>query len=457
MHGGFKDRYKVPRGGALGEGGFGTVFTAMETLTGIRRAAKRILKSQLKAEPELFENEVNSMMELDHPHIMKLVEWFEEEDHFMLILELCTGPDLFDRIGEAFEAEGMMDKAETQQYIRQMLKAVVCCHSHGIIHRDIKPENFMFKRPDPTSALKMIDLGLSKLYKEGEKIESGGMTGTIAYMAPEMVQGKSYGEQCDIWSLGVIMWPMLTGDILFPHDSEATCKKLITNPAYLKRRLREIRGTVHRDEHDILSRMLEADPQKRISAKEALLHPYSMRTYESEAALSASSFDMEVVQKMENFVKQPELKRAAMIVVAHLIAEETFLQRNTFRQFDLNGDGNLCSAEFEAGCVKHGVSVPVGFGERVWPLVDLNMSKELDFVEFLAATIDVKDGTHDKLIEGVFQILDQQRSGVLAVDDFVELFPDNSTESIQGMVLESAPSGHMSYEEFHKMMVSSTS
>ncbi len=138
---------------------------ATHVTTGIERAAKKIPKNALE-DQKLFENEVECLMELDHPHIVKLVEYFDDEEQheYILVFEMCNGPDLFDRIVDVITDKHRFDEVEAGRLLRHMLKAVLCCHSHYIIHRDIKPENFMFSRPDPRSSLKMIDLGLSQHY-----------------------------------------------------------------------------------------------------------------------------------------------------------------------------------------------------------------------------------------------------------------------------------------------------
>jgi len=169
-------------------------------------------------------------------------------------------------------------------------------------------------------------------------------------------------------------------------------------------------------------------------------------------------FDLNVVHKMEKFVKQPQLKRAGMIAIAHLIStesEELRVQRSTFCRLDKLGRGSLSMADFGAGCAEHGVKVPEGFNEKVFPFVDLNKSEGLNFVEFLAATLEVEPGTHDKVIKGAFQMLDAHGSGLLDVSGFQELFPLNSTESLKAMVRESAPSGQMTFEAFYRLMTES--
>jgi len=174
----------------LGEGGFGSVFLVTHKLTGLKRAAKRIPKATLKDDWGMLENEVKSMMELDHPHICRLFEYFEDKTDIYLILELLEGPDLFDRILETLQdpKKKRFNEYESGVILRHMLKAIFCCHSANIVHRDVKPENFMFLDKAPGAPLKMIDLGLANRGTNVDDME--GMRGTVAYMAPEMLKGE---------------------------------------------------------------------------------------------------------------------------------------------------------------------------------------------------------------------------------------------------------------------------
>ncbi|CAD7955474.1 unnamed protein product [Amoebophrya sp. A25] len=434
----------------LGSGGFGSVFLVTHKLTGQQRAAKRIHMSKLKDNWDMLENEVKAMMDLDHPHVCKLYECFTEAEHVYLVLELLRGPDLFEHMMNIFgdarhDPPHRFSDYEAGVLMRHMLKAVFCCHSANIVHRDIKPENFMFAHDNMDNPdLRMIDLGLAK--RTADPIS--GMMGTVAYMAPEMLQGQPYNRKCDLWPLGVIGYIMLTGEPLFSLVNDEDAVKEILHPGMLKRRLQQHRRVLSRDAMDFLKKMMQHDPTRRLNAKEALSHPFVMKTYMQDAdRLTASgagpretiSMD-EIIRRMRLYAELPMLKRAALVVLAHMVGTssvELERYRHAFRQLDTDGGGSVDMQEFRDGVKAQALAqqvdpesiIPDDFESFLWPSVDLNQSDDLNFTEFLAACLsaDMHDLYAENHWRAVFFVLDANGSGALNADDLVVLFHGNST------------------------------
>lgn len=155
---------------------------------------------------------------LDHPNILKLYEYFEDDQNFYLITELCTGGELFDKI---IEKEQYLEQ-EAAQVFKEMLTGVNYCHSQGIVHRDLKPENFLLETTDEVCRIKIIDFGLSKIFSQrGARTIARFHTkaGTPFYISPEVLTGN-YDEGCDMWSAGCILYCMLCGYPPFFADND---------------------------------------------------------------------------------------------------------------------------------------------------------------------------------------------------------------------------------------------
>ena len=149
------------------------------------------------------------MKKLDHPNIIKLYEIYFEEDEVFLVTEFCQGGELFDRIYN----HGKIPEGECAKLFVQMVYAIKYCHKNKICHRDLKPENFMFMNVRGEKVLKLIDFGLSRSFFQVKTATTTRMqtrAGTFVYMAPEVID-HNYNETCDFWSLGVILYVMLSG------------------------------------------------------------------------------------------------------------------------------------------------------------------------------------------------------------------------------------------------------
>ena len=204
----FKEHYEVVK--QLGKGGYGKVYQVRNKKTGDLFACKKLSKLDINNLPK-FEREINILMKTDHPNIIKLYEVFETKNSLYLIMEECHGGELFDRILEHIENEEMYTEKEAAEIIKQVMSAVEYCHNNDICHRDLKPENLLLlkKGNEKNNPIKVIDFGLSQTLNIKKILSS--KVGTAYYVSPEILAGK-YNEKCDIWSVGVILYVLLSGD-----------------------------------------------------------------------------------------------------------------------------------------------------------------------------------------------------------------------------------------------------
>lgn len=194
----------------IGKGSFGEVTKVIDTRTNQIRAIKKIKKSAIQKEKGIVKDkEYEILTKLNHPNIVRLLEYYQDADHFYLVTEFCEGGELFDQIINC----GVFTENMAAEIIRQILSAVVYCHSHRIVHRDLKPENLLLecsnKTFDEGNIVKVIDFGTSVEHlNPGEKLKA--RLGTAYYIAPEVLRGE-YDEKCDVWSCGVILYIFLCG------------------------------------------------------------------------------------------------------------------------------------------------------------------------------------------------------------------------------------------------------
>eukprot|EP00397_Hematodinium_sp_SG-2012_P020243 GEMP01020846.1.p1 GENE.GEMP01020846.1~~GEMP01020846.1.p1 ORF type:complete len:577 (+),score=156.11 GEMP01020846.1:189-1919(+) len=436
----------------IGVGAFGKVWRVRDKTTGQVRAAKEIKKSDLsKDQWQIFEVEVGFLTKLDHPNVVRLIEFFKDDDDvqdgsMFLILELCRGPDLFDRMTEVFSNPGGFTELEAGRLLRDMLKAVLCCHCNNICHRDIKPENFMFPTANPhgNDPIKMIDLGLSEKFVEGKALS--GTIGTVGYMAPEVVLGK-YSRECDIWSLGVIFFVLLTAHPLLPLDvPQKKVDQLTKDGKYVARQLRTHANRISPEARDLLVQMLQADPKDRVTAQQALQHPFILSIIDpiddTEVSIGAlgrrrqSSTKEEykkVAVMLENYASLPMLKRASLLILAHVAdLEEPSVRasQRVFRKFDADGNGELSTVEIDDAFRGEGVDLPSDWPDII-RRVDIDNSGAVNFVEWTAATLPPKVYMQDQYARAAFQFLDVRKVGQVSWEDIVVLFPSLKKQSIE--------------------------
>ena len=197
-----REKYECTK--QLGKGGYGKVFQVRNKTTGDLYACKKLTKLNIDNLGK-FRREIDILMKLDHPNIIKLYEVFEAPNSLYLIMEECQGGELFDKISEHIENNEMYSEKNTAGIMVQVMSAIEYCHNNGIVHRDLKPENLLYlkKGNEENNPLKVIDFGLSQILETKKSLSS--KVGTPYYISPEILAGN-YTEKCDIWSAGVILY-----------------------------------------------------------------------------------------------------------------------------------------------------------------------------------------------------------------------------------------------------------
>ncbi|KAM6169338.1 maternal embryonic leucine zipper kinase isoform 2-T2 [Rhynchocyon petersi] len=251
----------------IGTGGFAKVKLACHILTGEMVAIKIMDKSTLGSDLPRVKTEIDALKSLKHQHICQLYHVLETPNKIFMVLEYCPGGELFDYI----ISQDRLSEEETRVVFRQIVSAVAYVHSQGYAHRDLKPENLLF---DEYHNLKLIDFGLCAKPKGNKDYHLQTCCGSLAYAAPELIQGKSYlGSEADVWSMGILLYVLMCGFLPFDDDNVMALYKKIMRGKY------EVPQWLSPSSILLLQQMLQVDPKRRISVKNLLNHPWIMQDY----------------------------------------------------------------------------------------------------------------------------------------------------------------------------------
>ncbi|KAF7477281.1 Hypothetical predicted protein [Marmota monax] len=251
----------------IGTGGFAKVKLACHILTGEMVAIKIMDKNALGSDLPRVKTEIDALKNLRHQHICQLYHVLETANKIFIVLEYCPGGELFDYI----ISQDRLSEEETRVVFRQIVSAVAYVHSQGYAHRDLKPENLLF---DENHKLKLIDFGLCAKPKGNKDYHLQTCCGSLAYAAPELIQGKSYlGSEADVWSMGILLYVLMCGFLPFDDDNVMALYKKIMRGKY------DVPKWLSPSSILLLQQMLQVDPKKRISMKNLLNHPWIMQDY----------------------------------------------------------------------------------------------------------------------------------------------------------------------------------
>jgi calcium-dependent protein kinase len=290
-----------------------------------------------------FETEVKILQTLDHPNVIKLYEYFEDETNVYLVTEICEGGELYDRI---IQVE-YFNEERAAKIFKQICQVLNYCHSMNIAHRDLKPENFLFVNNRPDSDIKLIDFGLSKICSEGRLQRMNTRAGTPFYIAPEVLKGD-FDLSADMWSAGCILYILLCGYPPFFGETNQEILRAVAKGTF------DFEGeewdAISEDCKDLIRKLL-CKPNTRLTAAEALSHSW-IRSHHRECEQTKLR---KAVQKLnlanfKQFGQAEKIKKVAMMAIAvQLDPSEIRELKSIFMALDRNGDGFISIEELQNG------------------------------------------------------------------------------------------------------------
>ncbi|XP_010547427.1 PREDICTED: calcium-dependent protein kinase 28 [Tarenaya hassleriana] len=377
----FHDHYTI--GKLLGHGQFGYTYVATDKANGDRIAVKRLDKSKMvyQIAVEDVKREVQILKALSgHENVVQFYNAFEDENYVYIVMELCEGGELLDRI--LAKKDSRYSEKDAAVIVRQMLKVAAECHLHGLVHRDMKPENFLFKSAKGDSHLKATDFGLSDFIKPGKRFHD--IVGSAYYVAPEVLKRRS-GPESDVWSIGVITYILLCGRRPFwDRTEDGVFKEVLRNKPDFRRKPWP---TISESAKDFVKKLLIKDPRTRLTAAQALSHPW----VREGGNASEIPIDISVLNNLRQFVKYSRLKQFALRALASTIDEAEIADlRDQFDAIDVDKNGVISLEEMRQALAK---DLPWKLKDsrviEILQAIDSNTDGLVDFSEFVAAALHV--------------------------------------------------------------------
>ena len=477
--------YKVLK--PLGHGTFGHVFKVIHKTTGNIRAMKVIPKNNLKPgfTEEEIEQEINILKKLDHPKIIKLYEFYSDNDYYYLINEFCSDGGLDEKLAEIRAFPECIVKV----LMFQILSAVSYLHSRKVIHGDLKLENIMIDsvlqknkstfissiQEDAKSInetlrksstvfskvttntnkndeldrgnsikstgsklkysnlknydLKLIDFGCSKIFTKYKNTFSDTI-GTLIYCSPEVLK-NNYNEKCDMWSIGIIMYVLLSGEFPFHGHTEKEISQKILNGKFV---FDSSFDNVSDTAKDLITKCLIYDKNQRIPVKYALNHPFFMDDIDPHNIFSETLDSTEVLLTLKNFAKYSKFNQAVLAFLSHNYAEKNKLDKlkKIFLSIDLNLDGKISREELKYAYKSANIKISDEQLDKIIKAIDFDNNGFIEYEEFIRVTIPKEHLFTEVNLKTAFDLFDLDKNGKLSVNDIVEVLGmgNNIEESV---------------------------
>nr|XP_023885944.1 CDPK-related kinase 1-like isoform X1 [Quercus suber] len=372
-------------GEEVGRGHFGFTCSAKAkkgSLKGQDVAVKVIPKSKMTTAIAIEDvrREVKILRALSgHKNLVQFYDAYEDDDNVYIVMELCNGGELLDRI---LSRGGKYSEEDARVVMVQILSVVAYCHLQGVVHRDLKPENFLFTSKDENSPLKAIDFGLSDYVKPDERLND--IVGSAYYVAPEVLH-RSYGTEGDMWSIGVIAYILLCGSRPFWARTESGIFRAVlkADPSFDEAPW----PSLSPDAIDFVKRLLNKDYRKRLTAAQALSHPWLANHHDVKIPM-----DMIVYKLVKAYICSSSLRKSALGALAKTltVAQLAYL-REQFILLGPNKNGFISMQNFKMqGMVKN--STDAMKDSRALDYANMISSiqyRKMDFEEFCSAAISV--------------------------------------------------------------------
>ncbi|KAL9388290.1 hypothetical protein Peur_016895 [Populus x canadensis] len=385
---------------------------------------------QVSVSDALLTNEILVMRKIvenvsPHPNVIDLYDVYEDQNGVHLVLELCSGGELFDRI----VARDRYSESEAAAVVRQIAEGLGALHRANIVHRDLKPENCLFLNENDDSTLKIMDFGLSSVEEFTDPVV--GLFGSIDYVSPEALSQGRISSKTDMWSLGVILYILLSGYPPFIAQSNKQKQQVILagDFTFYEKTWKNITSSAKQ----LITDLLQVDPERRPSAQDVLNHPWVIGDSAKEEQM-----DPEIVSRLQSFNARRKFRAAAIASVwsstiflrtkklksllgSHDLKEDEIEKlRLHFSKLCAKGD-NATLSEFEEVLKAMNMSLLIPMAPRIFDLFDNNRDGTVDMREILCGFSSLRNSQGDDALRLCFQMYDTDRSGCITKEEVASM------------------------------------
>ena len=441
----------------LGDGSYGIVYLAVNIITKQNVAMKKINKVKENAIDDMeIKNEIEILKKLDHPNIVKIIEFFSTPKAYYIITDFCACGELYNQIKHQY-TEGQL-----AVLFYQVLSGLYYLHTKNIVHRDLKLENILISEIEKDNNtnekyfwVKIIDFGTAKIFEKNKNEKA--VVGSSYYIAPEVLH-KNYNEKCDTWSVGVILYMLIVGRAPFDGKSDDEIIENIEKGEFNSKHIKMLNSS---DEvQDLVKKLLEVNVKKRLSPSEALKHPW-FKKFNGKSLYS--NIDKKTIiiylNRLRKFEINSKFQQMVLAFIVHNIPNNNESKDilKIFRMFNVNDDGKLTKKELFDGLIKYFNEEEIKKEiEDIFLLLDGANRGFIEYEEFLRATLDQKILLSDENLSYAFNFFDGDGCGKISVEKIKKFFiNDKVSEDVFRSIfheIDSNEDGEIDYEEFKDMM-----
>ena len=442
----------------LGEGSFGTVYLAQNKYTKEKVAMKEIKKANKKllSDGEI-RDEIDILKKLDHPDIVRIIESFNTRESYFLVTEYCEGGELFDQV------RNQLSETQIAVIFRQLLSGLAYLHSHNIVHRDLKLENILIYETEKSKTtgedlfnIKIIDFGTARIFDKSKNPQS--IVGSSYYIAPEVLKQR-YNKECDLWSVGVILYMFIVGHAPFDGCDDEEITSNIQSGIYSKVDKRWKKAS--REVKDLIQKLLVYQPKKRLTAIQALQHPWFRITDSNILYDNVPKND--IIQCIKNLLTYNICSKLEELVLAYIIhniprPKEAKSAIKLFKLVNEVGDGKLLKKELKKTLllfVTEEFLNKYDFEEQ-FSLIDGDKKGYLNYEEFLRACLDRKKILTDDILKYAFRFFDPSDTGYIKRKKMKSFFGNQVDENTFKSIfdeIDSDKDGKIDFKDFKAMLL----